>query len=328
MSMKYEDDVPTRHDPAIPQSHPIITKKLEEWKHAALKKAIHDDYTTNQIKAFAHDLRYVSFACFKSALEHCFVCLKKTFHPSEYGYALLNKNDYSSLNKGNSEAWMADIVAYEKWIVEAIPSKKTINVDARRDKKVKQVLNVFVEDACYLASSLGTTFQEGCGDGEFEYFPHVYIVPYVANMEYIDMLIQMRRDFVYMNAASGVITKCVHTRDRSVSRRQGDYRVIKTFEPISLSEVDFAKTSIVLYYEEMLGIPFYFDHKLADSKSWPHALWMFKGFHSSDDEFCTTMPLARTNFIAGCESPPPDNPRDKNQPYECPAPPYKFKVSK
>ena len=288
-----EDKLRIRGDPAIPQSHPIIRRKLVEWKAAALRNLEnhdHDDF--NGIKHFARHLRHISFLELKLALAKCFSRLYTEFPEDAYTFALNNTTEYNTdKQSGNSEAWMGDIVGSEGLIAE----------EERQEMDDRQLVKVFVEDAVYSGGSLASTYQDPTK------CPDVYIVPYVKDLTEIAELVRVPKQLVFMNARSSEITEIVRTRQRGG-------RDILTFEPISRGDI--GESSIVLYFEELIGVPFYFDHKLADFNSWGSSLWMFAGFHcdpAKDEK------VARTNFIAGCEN---DDVKPDSSRYRCPVPPY------
>ena len=74
-----------------------------------------------------------------------------------------------------------------------------------------------------------------------------------------------------------------------------------------LSEIFSKETvsnSVVVIYHTLMSlagkiVPFYFDHKVADSLSWPRYDWMFAGLHKPFDYMIDN---GRTNFIKGCEN--------------------------
>ena len=189
---------------------------------------------------------------------------------------------------------MGDIVVSEGFIT---------GEEENRVKDDRQLVSVYVEDAVYSGGALASTFQKQC--------PDVYIAPYVKDLRAIAELSRLPKQLVFMNAQSGEITEAVQRR------RKRDEPDFTTFRPISRDDI--GRRSVVLYFEELLGVPFYFDHKLADMYSWRSTLWMFGGFHCNPLMQRDTPP-SRTNFIAGCDG--DDVPDIDSLRYRCPLPPW------
>jgi hypothetical protein len=94
------------------------------------------------------------------------------------------------------------------------------------------------------------------------------------------------------------------------------------------------RETIVIFVEEMIKdgsertknmeIPFYFEHKVADSHSLLYNYWKLRGYHTASKE--PDPAIKRTPFIKGCEN-YDDILSDKKtttsrKEYTCPYPPY------
>jgi hypothetical protein len=291
------------YTPPRPEKHPIDRDKLEEWrKHAVV--AASTDEEVDRINYFANNVRNISFEEFIKALKACFKRLKQIYPEDRYEIILQNKLKPTGNQRGNSERWLAELVNHE--CMYDIPKDHPTRWGS------KQVVNVFIEDAIYTGDS---HYMRMSGPDRRKAMPSnrprseniVSIVPYVTRRGFDNPLVKCVTDF-FVNAETG----------EPLVKDEGDDVVtsVDMRGPNDVKEVRDAN-KMIIYFEDMGTIPFYFDHKLADLASWAE-LWMFRGFHTSRTG---RTGAGRTVFIEGCAD-DDDTTEEKADHYYCPKPPY------
>jgi hypothetical protein len=283
--------------PEEPGSHPIMGGKLAEWERNALEANADNEPMRRRIRNFARDVRHVSFSEFKNALAACFRSFHEHFPTDNFIYKLANSSKYTQNERGNSEPWLRELVIHEGMYTPPVPLTQNERVlDQRR------ILKLFVEDATFTGDSLATKLCM-CID--------VYVIPYIKSIP--ALVNKLNECLVLINARTGEIT---HAPDGVPDDAPIEYK------PFAIGDFDHDKHLVVLYFEEMKGKPFYFDHKLADHSSWTDTLWMFRGFHHSKPSRSRSAVNPRTNFIAGCDA--ADDSGMLEDHYYCPMPPYAY----
>jgi len=294
------EEVERYHTPAVPGSHPIIYERLDKWLDAAL--LANGPGEARNIRHFYKNLRHISFDKFKRALGECFDALSRQFPPDKYKVELTNESIYSDREKGNSVPWLGDLVV-SLGLYDTTPAVKRRHKNRWLLSDGRLWLRTFVDDAAYSGQTLAAELSH-------TYAPQVCIVPYIASRDAILHHARTNDTLCFLNAQTGVMTKRPDRGDQ--------------FEPVSMNGFSFEGYKVIVYVEELVDIPFYFDHKLADYDSWRTYLWMFRGFHSKLYGGAAKgegPPPARTNFISGCDG--DDDAAMLSDHYYCPIPPYK-----
>jgi hypothetical protein len=223
-----------------------------------------------------------------------------------FKHILTNRLEYSSKEKGNSAPWLAEIANHAN--LYDILEHRVLPTEQEQKRGVK----VQLDDATYSGANFNQHFNAlECG---FD----IYIAPFLKSLEFAAARQDGKIHNIYfLNAKDHVLYKT------TTSKQPGEFSLEKVETPapevMRQHDVEHRRVVVIIYYEEMNKVPFYFDHKMADFTSWPADLWKMRGFHTN--YYIDTIDSGRTSFIDGCEVDEHDK-KGTSDFYYCPKPPY------
>lgn len=317
-----------RISPRRPDSHPIIRDKLKEWKEKALaaiddwvrRRGFIDEQTyvasavepsiksaenitdeqrrklgekeKARVRFFSENITHIPHSDFIDALKKCCELFQHMYPDNEF-----LKISKTSLKSESSDRWVEDIAIEEGFL--KIP-ERSLSTHQTKKKEIREKIYFKVDDGMYTGSQFSDEYEK----------LQVYICPFIAGGdEWGDGIIGLpsisKKNVVYF----------ICSKNRRVTHKLlwKEGKIIFSAENhVSINDAineDRQKTVIFIYHSLMekngVTVPFYFDHKLADDRSWELTHGMLGGLHLHPDwyvdKFFEEKAGPSTEYIEGCE---------------------------
>jgi hypothetical protein len=241
------------------------------------------------VSSFAKNITHVSHSKFMEALEKCCELFHEMYPDDNFV-----KISTTSLDSSKSDRWVEDIAIEEGFL--KIPERQ---IENQQLKKTRQQVKFKVEDGMYSGKQFVHDMQEFKDDIQTKKRVQVYICPFISGGEFFrDRFLHSITPCKFYDSKEEVksikeitifFICSVNTRVTHILSWNGDEPHISDVN-MDINEIDENKAQfpVRFIYHSLMekneeAVPFYFDHKLADTTSWDcwgtEMSWMFAGYH-------------------------------------------------